>query len=100
MAWRKYAGRAAPGRMPSDWKSRRRRVLMRDFHVCQISGPGCLAFADEVDHIVPNEDHSLSNLRAVCKACHREKTKQEAADGLRKAMLRGKRPQEPHPGSV
>lgn len=98
--WQKNAGRAAPGRLPSNWKVLRRRVLTRDFHVCQMRGERCQLVATEVDHIIPNEDHSMGNLRAVCKVCHWEKTKVEAAEGYRRALTRGKRPQEPHPGSV
>ena len=100
MAWAKDAGRAAPGRLPANWKSLRRRVLARDYHSCQIQGPRCQLLATEVDHIVPNEDHSMGNLRAVCRVCHREKTKLEAAEGYRRALKRGKRPEEPHPGLV
>ena len=100
MAWGKGAGRAAPGRMPGNWGTLRRRVLHRDQATCRIRAAGCLVVATEVDHILPNEDHSLDNLRAVCRVCHREKTRQEAAAGLRRALARGRRPQEPHPGSV
>lgn len=56
-------------------------MLYRDRWLCQISGPGCTQRATEVDHIANGDDHSMTNLQAVCTTCHREKTLREANRG-------------------
>lgn len=61
------------------WGRRRRYVLARD-PICK-DGRVCghRALSDEVDHIVPGDDHSYENLQGICVACHKAKTQQEAA---------------------
>lgn len=87
-------------RLPSDWPQRRRHVLRRDGHRCQIRGQRCKRIATEVDHIVNNDDHGYDNLQAVCATCHREKTAVEAARGHAAVRNRSRRDAEPHPGDV
>ena len=66
------------------WDKLRRRVLIRDKHLCQ----PCLRVqrvtpAREVDHITPKAQggtDALENLSAICKNCHAEKTAKEAAE--------------------
>lgn len=66
-------------RLPKNWVALRQQVLRRDNYVCYLCGE---QFADGVDHILPNDDNSLDNLRAVhdktAPFCHRKKTAQEA----------------------
>ncbi|WP_411292900.1 HNH endonuclease [Streptomyces sp. CBMA123] len=63
------------------WSRIRLRVLYRDrktCYLCQSTG------ANEVDHIVPvarGGTHDLTNLAAVCSACHRQKTQRESRGG-------------------
>lgn len=56
------------------WRTIRNRILERDGHRCQIRGPGCLQWADQVDHILPiklgGEWWSEDNLRAACRPCN------------------------------
>lgn len=93
-------------RLPPDWSSRRRAVLLRDGGVCQWrveSGVICGAPASDVDHIVPNDDDSLGNLRALCSEHHRRKTGGEGAAAARRRLLEVRsrfRRVEPHPGLV
>jgi len=56
------------------YKAQRERVFNRDGRVCQICG------TDEgemhIDHIIPRKvggDHSLDNLRVLCKSCNLRK---------------------------
>jgi 5-methylcytosine-specific restriction endonuclease McrA len=56
------------------YRVQRERVFMRDGRVCQICG------TDEgemhIDHIIPRKvggDHSLDNLRVLCKSCNLRK---------------------------
>ena len=63
----------------------RRAVLERDCYTCRKCGRA----ATEADHIVgrtaaPHLAYDLDNGQALCVACHREKTKAEAAAGRRK----------------
>lgn len=81
-------------RLPPDWRARRKAVLRRDQGVCQIRGPHCTVRALEVDHVVNDDDHDLSNLQAACVPCHKEKTAGEALAG--KPSRR--RSPERHPG--
>jgi 5-methylcytosine-specific restriction enzyme A len=60
----------------SAWRALRLRILARDNHRCVLCG----AKATDVDHITPKSqggtDHP-SNLRSLCKRCHRAKTERE-----------------------
>jgi 5-methylcytosine-specific restriction endonuclease McrA len=49
-------------------------VLQRDSGICHICKR---AGANEVDHIVAGDDHSMGNLGAVHWACHRKKSSAE-----------------------
>lgn len=59
-----------------DWKKRRKIVLARDGHECQLRLPGCIGDASTVDHIVPVKlggDQSMANLQAACGRCNSAK---------------------------
>lgn len=80
-----------------DWPSRRAAVLARDGHRCVICG----ALANQVDHLVPGDDHSMHNLRSLCPEHHAAKSAREgsaAANARRWARDSTRRPPEPHPG--
>jgi 5-methylcytosine-specific restriction endonuclease McrA len=56
------------------YREQRERVFMRDGRACQLCG------TDEgemhIDHIIPRKsggDHSLDNLRVLCKSCNLRK---------------------------
>ena len=56
------------------YREQRERIFSRDGRVCQICG------TDEgemhIDHIIPRKaggDHSMDNLRVLCKACNLRK---------------------------
>jgi 5-methylcytosine-specific restriction protein A len=56
--------------LPSDWKTRRARVLRRDRRTCYLCGE---RNAHEVDHVTPvsrGGSHEYDNLKAICSACH------------------------------
>lgn len=82
--------------LPKDWAQRRRAVLERDGHQCQINGPRCLGRATEVDHKGDSTDHRLPMLQAVCSPCHASKTGRDA----RARQPNRARPPERHPGLV
>ena len=85
-------------RLPDNWDRLRLSVLRRDKFRCQIGSSGCSTVATEVDHILRGDNHSPSNLRAVCHSCHRKKTVAEAHAAKRAKKARRFRPQERHPG--
>lgn len=76
-----WEGSTRAERLPSNWSAIRRRILRRDGYRCQASG--CGARATEVDHIIPNDDHSPENLQSLCSPHHLEKTLAEAAAARR-----------------
>lgn len=85
---RPWAASSRLSRLPVDWYKTRARVLRRDRRICWIcNGPG----ADAVDHVIPGDDHSESNLRAVhhnvAPYCHRRKSSAEGHAARR--TLRG-----------
>ena len=80
----------------------RRRVLDRDQHTCQLSGPDCTGTATEADHVVPVAEGGTDdegNGQAACATCHAVKTRQEIARGQAR-MPKRTRPPSPHPGLV
>lgn len=76
-SWRKQT-------LPKDWNTRRLIVLRRDQGTCYLCGG---EGADTVDHVIPGDNHSLENLKAVHDRtpphCHRYKTTKEAHDAQR-----------------
>ncbi|WP_375151143.1 HNH endonuclease [Pantoea sp. ANP04] len=50
-----------------------------------------------MDHVRPGDDHSLDNLRAICRSCHGRKTAAEG-NAARKRLPPKRRPPERHPG--
>lgn len=72
------------------WRKLRWQVMQRDKALCQV----CLELnritsATEVDHIVPKFQggtDALDNLRAICHACHRDKTQSESGEGRVKSL--------------
>lgn len=73
VAWQ---GSTRSARLPKGWDKRRRYILQRD-PICKVCNE---ALSIEVDHIIPGDDHSHSNLQGICTPCHREKTQREAAE--------------------
>lgn len=81
-------------RLPEDWPAIRRRILARD-KWCR----GCfVALSAQVDHVIPGDDHSDTNLVGLCRPCHDAKSKREAAEGRRRQAAAGRYPHEQHPG--
>jgi 5-methylcytosine-specific restriction protein A len=74
----------------SSWDKLRITVLNRDSHLCQ----ACLSRnrvtpANQVDHIIPRSKHGtddLSNLQALCKPCHDDKTIKDNGGTTRQAI--------------
>ena len=90
MAWNTSTRKA---RLPSNWPTLRRMILERDGGICHVCWlPG----ADQVDHIVPGDDHRPVNLAAIHNhPCHARKSAQE---GGRANGRKWRRPASPHPG--
>lgn len=66
----------------SAWMATRDKVFRRDRGLCQpCERAGRVTLAEQVDHILPlclGGTDDLSNLEAICPACHQAKT---AAEG-------------------
>jgi 5-methylcytosine-specific restriction protein A len=88
--------------LPSDWTTRRVRVLRRDSYKCQARdslGVLCGAPANQVDHIEPGNDHSYENLRSLCRWHHARKSYAEGA-AARRPHPRQRREPERHSGMI
>lgn len=80
--------------LPSGWASIRREVIARDGGRCVLCGaPGT-----DVDHVVRGSDHSLGNLRLLCRACHMRRTGRDGGRTSRKPRPRPWRRPESPPG--
>lgn len=88
-------------RLPGDWAKRRAQVFKRDGYRCVWveRGKRCTEDATDCDHIIPNDDHGLENLRALCAAHHDIKTREDLAAKRREIRQRFRRT-ETHPGLV
>lgn len=75
-------------------------MLERDGHACQFPEHGeiCGRPANQVDHIVPNDDDSITNLRALCAWHHLRKSSSEGGQASASARGNRRRPDGPHPG--
>lgn len=92
-----WQGSTRAARLPPHWRTEiRPRILARD-PWCRLAYPGvCTGPSAEVDHRLPGDDHSDSNLQGVCQACHADKTKRESAAA--RWQFRERRAAERHPG--
>ncbi len=83
-AWQKPRQKGS-GRGGRPWRRKRERILQRDNYLCQpCMRAGRVQPASEVDHIVglaAGGTDDDSNLEAICRACHKVKTAQEAQTG-------------------
>ncbi|MGH3969425.1 MAG: HNH endonuclease [Mycobacterium sp.] len=90
------------------WQRKRRKILQRDKHACQIRIPGrCIDEATEVDKRIPASvapELALDddNLRSACRPCHRAVTARQAAEASRAARQRRspKRKPQTHPSDA
>lgn len=96
--------RSAP--LPKGWHRIRQRILRRDGWVCQwlvATGGLCGEPANQVDHKVGaaqgGDDHSDSNLWALCEWHHNRKTGGEAS-AVAHTRPPKRRPTEGHPGLI
>lgn len=97
MAW---DGSTRRSRLPKDWPRIRARVLRRDKGVCQArlsDGRLCGHVATDVDHIIPGDDHSLTNLQALCTWHHARKSATEGGTAAGLTRVRTERPKPTHP---
>jgi 5-methylcytosine-specific restriction protein A len=99
MAW-ESSDRAS--RLPADWKDRVRKVWDRAGKQCEWrlpSGKRCPRPGADVDHIRNDDNHSLGNLRLLCRHHHDKKTQREAWVGKSKRKP-SKRREEESPGRL
>lgn len=67
------------------WRKLRQQVMARDGYLCQVcKRQGRLTEAQAVDHIINKASggtDELTNLQAICHACHKAKTQKESSGG-------------------
>jgi 5-methylcytosine-specific restriction protein A len=90
----KWASSTRAARLPRDWHARKAAVRKRDGDRCWVCGG---YGADQIDHKVRGDDHSLANLAPIHNVpCHQRKSQQEAH--AERWKYRESRPAEQHPG--
>lgn len=97
-------------RLPENWGSLVRAVKTKakatsrlGIEQCQArlpSGARCPRVGTDVDHVIPNDDHSLKNLRLLCPTHHGKKSSKEGAEARRAFKQSKYRPREEHPGTL
>lgn len=88
-----WAGSDRRSRLPDNWPRLRNRILKRDGHRCTHTddkGVRCPEDATDVDHIIPNDDHSESNLTSLCSWHHGKKSGREGGAARAKVMKRNR----------
>lgn len=87
-------------RLPDDWPARRAEVFRIFGDVCHWCGEHG---ADEIDHLIPGDDHRIENLRPIhsqrtAQRCHVYKSSAEGGRAAQACKPKRTRPAEPHPG--
>lgn len=95
-----WVGHDRNARLPDDWPERREAVFARDGEVCHVCGQHG---ADQIDHVIPGDDHSLENLAPIHGSrvpprCHLYKSSAEGGRAFQAQRPRRERPAERHPG--
>ena len=81
--------------LPKNWSALRKVVIKRDRGKCVWCGePG-----NQVDHIERGTDHSLTNLRLLCRACHMRRTGRDGGKSKRN-VTRSHRKTSRHPAYI
>lgn len=100
-----WQGSDRKSRLPPNWPALRKQRLELDHWKCRwiVNGRRCGEPATDVDHIVPNDDDSMNNLRSLCSAHHRHKSGQEGARGrarkLEAVREKYRKPESAHPST-
>lgn len=93
--------------LPRNWATLRRAVIRRDGGRCvwvEDDGTRCAETGSgpggglEVDHLGSADDHSLANLRTLCKWHHARRTARQASAAAGPRLSRRREP-ERHPGA-
>jgi 5-methylcytosine-specific restriction enzyme A len=86
--------------VPGDWKSRRAKVIGRAGGNCEACGAEGKLEVDHVVNVAEGGTHDLTNLQALCLACHTAKTRAEQRRGQARRAQRLSSRSEPHPGII
>lgn len=91
-----WFGSTRRDRLPADWRERRFRVRLRAGGLCEWveGGRRCRRPGSDCDHIIPGDNHRLSNLQWLCRPHHLAKSSREGNAAPRVRMAR---PVEEHP---
>lgn len=96
-----WANSDRASRLPPNWST---ELVPETFAVygdtCHVCG---LAGADQVDHVIPGDDHSLANRRPIHgpntpQRCHVYKSSSEGGKAAQARKPKRRRLPEPHPG--
>lgn len=95
-------------RLPADWVQLRAQVFELHGRQCYVVEDGiqCVEESSDIDHVVAGDDHSLDNLRPICRRHHRRKSSSEGWHALRKKKAEARERsmkrfghEEAHPGA-
>jgi 5-methylcytosine-specific restriction protein A len=91
-------------RLPDNWPELVVAVKRRAGGQCQWklpkTGKRCPRRGTDVDHRVPGDDHSMSNLQLLCPHHHGMKSSAEGRAAKRAKKQSRYRPSEEHPGTL
>lgn len=84
----------------AQWARIRGQVRERAHNHCQAQQHSvlCNGIGSDCDHIIPGDDHSLSNLQWLNAHCHRLKTARETVERNHARRSMRRHPNEIHPG--
>ena len=96
-----WSGSRRSERLPPNWRTEIRPAVFALYsdtcHVCELPG------ANEIDHLVPGDNHALENLRPIHGrgsgfSCHQRKSSAEGGHAAQAKRPKRQRDPEPHPG--
>ena len=97
-----WAGSDRRDRLPHNWAELRAAVKARAGGQCEhikaSTGRRCPNPGTDCDHIQRGDDHTVSNLRWLCRWHHSRKSSAEGAEAMRTQRAKLTRPQPKHPG--
>lgn len=73
-------------RLPGNWLSLRKQAFDLYGRQCYVveNGVRCAEEATDIDHVKHGDDHSLDNLRPICRRHHKTKSSSEGWEALRR----------------
>lgn len=89
--------------LPANWPELRAAVFRRDGYRCTARdrrNQRCPEVATDCDHVIPGNDHAMTNLTSLCADHHAHKSALEGVAAREAKRTARRRPAEKHPNAL